>query len=119
MIRRNERASVSLPSFITICAIFRYVLRNNPKFMLLEYEVRKIDVEKRYSADIDVGFGKTIIAILLLAAFAVNGYQTVLMAPTQALAQQHYEEVKERTKDLGLNTVMLGGRGLKTKEIEY
>lgn len=82
--------------------------------------IRVVQSGKRVNALVqgDVGSGKTIIAILLLAAFAVNGYQTVLMAPTQALAQQHYEEVKERTKDLGLNTVMLGGSGLKRKEKE-
>lgn len=41
----------------------------------------------------DVGSGKTIIAILSLLTVAFNGKQGALMAPTEVLAKQHYEEV--------------------------
>lgn len=41
----------------------------------------------------DVGCGKTIIAFALMVCAAENGYQSVLMAPTQILANQHYEEL--------------------------
>lgn len=41
----------------------------------------------------DVGSGKSIVAFLLMIAFAENGCQAVLMAPTQLLAKQHYEEL--------------------------
>ena len=40
----------------------------------------------------DVGCGKTIVAILMMAVLAENGYQAVLMAPTQVLAKQHYAD---------------------------
>ena len=39
----------------------------------------------------DVGCGKTIVSFLSMIAFAENGYQCALMAPTQVLAKQHYE----------------------------
>lgn len=42
----------------------------------------------------DVGCGKTIIAFLLMRCAAENGFQSVLMAPTQILAEQHYNELK-------------------------
>lgn len=41
----------------------------------------------------DVGCGKTIVAFALMICAAENGYQAVLMAPTQILASQHYEEL--------------------------
>ena len=39
----------------------------------------------------DVGSGKTILAFLAMADCAHNGYQSAIMAPTEVLAQQHYE----------------------------
>ncbi len=43
----------------------------------------------------DVGSGKTMIAILTLLEAAENGYQAALMAPTEVLARQHYENILE------------------------
>lgn len=63
----------------------------------------------------DVGCGKTIVAILLMTVMAENKYQSVLMAPTQVLAQQHYEEISRLTAPLGFKTVFLGA-GQKVKE---
>lgn len=42
----------------------------------------------------DVGSGKTVIAFLALIQCVFNGYQGMLMAPTEVLARQHYEEIK-------------------------
>lgn len=42
----------------------------------------------------DVGCGKTIVAFCMMVCAAENGYQSVLMAPTQILAEQHYRELK-------------------------
>ena len=56
----------------------------------------------------DVGCGKTIIAILAMVMMAENNYQSVLMAPTQVLAQQHYEELVRLTSPFGFHTVFLG-----------
>lgn len=63
----------------------------------------------------DVGCGKTIIAILSMVMMAENGYQSVLMAPTQVLAQQHYEELVRITAPFGFHTVFLGA-SQKAKE---
>lgn len=41
----------------------------------------------------DVGCGKSIVAFLMMALMAENGFQSVLMAPTSVLALQHFEEM--------------------------
>ncbi len=58
----------------------------------------------------DVGSGKTIVAAMALAKIAENGYQGALMAPTEILAQQHYEEFKRRFAGLPVKICLLTGR---------
>lgn len=65
----------------------------------------------------DVGSGKTCSAFLMMFAMADSGYQSVLMAPTQILAAQHYEKLKEAAYPLGFQTAFLSS-GLKKKERE-
>jgi ATP-dependent DNA helicase RecG len=48
----------------------------------------------------DVGTGKTIVAVIAAYLAHLNGYETIYMAPTQLLAQQHYETFKALLPDL-------------------
>lgn len=77
-----------------------------------------ISAGKRINALIqgDVGCGKTIIALLLMVAFAENGYQAVLMAPTQILAQQHYEDLVKLVEPYGLKVAFVSGQRLRKAE---
>lgn len=50
----------------------------------------------------DVGSGKTIVAFLAMLAAADNGFQSVIMAPTEVLARQHYEELVKLLSDNNL-----------------
>ncbi|MBQ7679743.1 MAG: ATP-dependent DNA helicase RecG [Butyrivibrio sp.] len=50
----------------------------------------------------DVGSGKTILAFLALLETAANGYQGAMMAPTEVLARQHYENMQELVQIHGL-----------------
>lgn len=63
----------------------------------------------------DVGSGKTIVAFLSMLLFAENGYQSVLLAPTQVLATQHYAELSELAEKYGIKTVLLKSK-MKVKE---
>lgn len=59
----------------------------------------------------DVGSGKTIVALLGLMYAGLNGYQGAMMAPTEVLAKQHYENIVSmfRQYDIGLQTELLTG----------
>ena len=47
----------------------------------------------------DVGSGKTLVALMCALLAADNGYQTCIMAPTEILAQQHYETLRQMLRD--------------------
>jgi ATP-dependent DNA helicase RecG len=57
----------------------------------------------------DVGSGKTMVALLSMLIAADNGYQSVLMAPTEILAQQHFQTIKELLKDRPIQLAILTG----------
>jgi ATP-dependent DNA helicase RecG len=63
----------------------------------------------------DVGSGKTIVSMAAMITACENSYQAAIMAPTEILAQQHYQNIKNWTSALGLNTVLLIG-GLNTSQ---
>lgn len=58
----------------------------------------------------DVGSGKTLVAVLLMTVLAENGYQACLVAPTEILASQHYDECKNLLEPLGFNVGFLSGK---------
>lgn len=63
----------------------------------------------------DVGSGKTMVALLSMLLAADNGFQSCLMAPTEILAQQHYNGLKELLKEMPLEIALLTG-STKTAE---
>lgn len=65
----------------------------------------------------DVGSGKTVVAILATYINYLSSYQTALMAPTEILAKQHYENIKSLVSDTGMSVRLLVG-SLKKSEKE-
>lgn len=57
----------------------------------------------------DVGSGKTIVAAIGLFAAASCGFQSVIMAPTEVLAAQHYKELCSLFEPYGIKTALLTG----------
>ena len=66
----------------------------------------------------DVGSGKTVVATIMLLAAIENGYQAAIMAPTEILAQQHYNNMSKWLAPLGLRVeLFLGSIGKKQRKI--
>ena len=65
----------------------------------------------------DVGSGKTVVATIMLLAAIENGYQGALMAPTEILAQQHYNNLVEWLTPMGLSVgLFLGSHGKRVRQ---
>lgn len=58
----------------------------------------------------DVGAGKTVVAMLAMADAADAGFQSVLMAPTEILARQHFETLAGPLEAQGVQAILLTGR---------
>lgn len=58
----------------------------------------------------DVGSGKTLVALMAMAAAVEAGGQAALMAPTEVLARQHYKTIAEMGAAAGLRMALLTGR---------
>lgn len=65
----------------------------------------------------DVGSGKTIVALLTALIALDNGYQACIMAPTEILANQHYDTINSLVAPLGITVKLLTG-STKKKEKE-
>lgn len=63
----------------------------------------------------DVGSGKTAVAAAMMFLAAGSGYQSVLIAPREVLARQHFEEISGYGGKLGIQSVFLSS-GMKAKE---
>lgn len=67
----------------------------------------------------DVGSGKTLVALMSMLMALDNGYQACMMAPTEILANQHYESIKELLYGMNVHVELLTGsvKGKKRKAI--
>ena len=67
----------------------------------------------------DVGSGKTIVALMMMLIAADNNFQSVIMAPTEILAQQHYHSITDLLKDMPVCVKLLTGssKSKQRKEI--
>lgn len=67
----------------------------------------------------DVGSGKTLVALLCMLIMTGNGKQACLMAPTEILANQHYESLSDELGGMGVRVALLTGsvKGKARKEI--
>ncbi len=65
----------------------------------------------------DVGSGKTLVALMCVFIAMDNGYQSCIMAPTEILANQHYNSVKKMLQDMNVSVELLTGSTKKKKRV--
>lgn len=67
----------------------------------------------------DVGSGKTIVAAISMYLAFLNGYQSVLMAPTEILAQQHHATIAKLLEPFGVKVILQTGsnKGVKKSSL--
>ncbi|MFA7043225.1 MAG: ATP-dependent DNA helicase RecG [Bacteroidales bacterium] len=63
----------------------------------------------------DVGSGKTLVALMSMLMAADNGFQSCIMAPTEILANQHYETITSLLQDMDIKVALLTG-SVKAKD---
>ena len=63
----------------------------------------------------DVGSGKTIVALLVMIIFAINGYQSAMMVPTEVLASQQFDKNLAFIESFGIKAALLTG-AVKNKD---
>lgn len=66
----------------------------------------------------DVGSGKTIVSFVCMLYLVNNGYQVALMAPTEILARQHYENFKKDLEKIGFSDIAFLSSSIKGKKRE-
>lgn len=110
--------------FARVGESFNYFYNNCLKFDLTGAQKRVI---KEIRADMgsgrqmnrllqgDVGSGKTITALLVMLIANDNDYQSCLMAPTEILAQQHFENISKQLSSMNVKVALLTG-STKTAE---
>lgn len=66
----------------------------------------------------DVGSGKTLVALMCMLISLDNGYQACLMAPTEILANQHYQTIVRMLGDMNVNIMLLTGSTKKKIRVQ-
>jgi ATP-dependent DNA helicase RecG len=120
MIRNNKFIGYSLSQ---LGDNFNNYYRDHLKFELTNAQKRvikeiRLDVKGNKQMNRllqgDVGSGKTIVALLSMLMAIDNGFQACIMAPTEILAQQHYETISNELSEMNININILTG-SIKTK----
>ena len=114
--KKNEKHSSAYVKNVDVDKVDSFI--NNLPFTLtldqkkvIEEMIIDLKSDKRMNRLLqgDVGSGKTIVAFVLAYAAKTAGYQSVLMAPTEVLAIQHYDNAISLFKNLNFSIALLTG----------
>ncbi len=122
--KQRRKLKYKGPVFSQIGDAFNSFYKNNLPFELTGAQKRVVkeirtDVGSGYQMNRllqgDVGSGKTMVALLTMLIAIDNGFQATMLAPTQILAQQHYQSLQEYLEGTGVKVGFLSG-AIKGKE---
>jgi ATP-dependent DNA helicase RecG len=126
LLLRKQISLAKTPGFIfqEVGSVFMEFYTNNLPFDLTNAQkrvIKEIRSDCRNGSHMnrlvqgDVGSGKTIVALLSMLIAVGNSYQSAMMAPTEILAQQHFESIKELCKNLPIRVEKLSGSSKKSE----
>lgn len=122
--RLNRQANLRSVVFNRVGGLFNAFYNEHLPFELTNAQKRVIkeireDLRSGYQMNRllqgDVGSGKTIVALMIMLLAIDNGYQSALMAPTEILAQQHFQTITAQLAGMPINVALLTG---STKQSE-
>lgn len=122
--KRKSYKTLKAPVFEKVGENFHHFYHHHLPFELTDAQKRVIkeirkDCSKPFQMNRliqgDVGSGKTIVAFLAMLLAIDNGYQCALMAPTEILAQQHYQTIAQWAQSIAIEVALLTG---STKETQ-
>ena len=120
-LKQNKKMKIGISKDFSIEEVNKLI--NSLPFKLTEDQskcIKEIEedlkTEKRMNRLVqgDVGSGKTIVAFIATYMNNLSGYQSVMMAPTEILTNQHYENAKKILEPFGVKVALLTGK-IKTK----
>ncbi len=127
-IRRKRKDAIKGWNFEKIGAYFNGFYKNKLPFELTGAQKRVLrEIRKDLGSGVqmnrllqgDVGSGKTIVGLMSMLMALDNGFQTCLMAPTEILAQQHFQSISEYVEGMDIEVAFLSGsvKGKKRKAV--
>jgi ATP-dependent DNA helicase RecG len=117
-LKAQREQSVKGYVFTTVGELFNTFYQKNLPFELTEAQKRVIrEIRKDLGSGKqmnrllqgDVGSGKTLVALMCMLIALDNGYQSCIMAPTEILANQHFETIREFLNGLPVTVELLTG----------
>ena len=121
LIRAHKNKGIS---FSTVGAAFNDFFHHNLPFELTGAQKKVIrEIRKDLGSGQqmnrllqgDVGSGKTLVALMIMLIAIDNGYQACIMAPTEILANQHFESIQEFLVGLNIQVGLLTGSTTKKR----
>lgn len=116
--KKNQPKKQKYTTFSTIydkiCTFLPFTLTSSQQRVIEEIQKDMLS-EKAMNRLVhgDVGSGKTVVAMIALACCVSSGFQAMLVAPTEILAKQHFNEMKSYFSKLGLKTCFLSATSSK------
>lgn len=120
--RRHERMVKGVKCTVNGALLKQFI--SSLSFTLTKGQIKAfLDIQDDMEGDVpmqrliqgDVGSGKTVVAALALLKVVENGYQGVLMAPTEILATQHFEEFSRLFQSFPVKIALLTSRINRTQ----
>lgn len=124
-LKSNNKNNVGLKRIIDKSDVEKFI--NDLPYRLTEDQTESIndiyvDLTENYRMNRllqgDVGSGKTIVAIVSMFMNYLGGYQSALMSPTEVLAIQHFNNIKDLFKNYNINIALLTGKTTKKEKKE-